>query len=370
MDYKILTDDYDEGVVEQVESLLKLPVFADLKVRVMPDTHQGKGCVIGFTANMAKRIVPNLVGVDIGCGVLAVKLPEPITDFGELDSIILNKVPSGFNIHNEYHHNDIIEFSSNIKTLVSWNHIEESVGGIERVMRALGTLGGGNHFIEVGEDSNGDHWLFVHSGSRNLGNKVATYWQHEAVKYVNSQKGIMYDVPDDLAFLEGFEALCYRQDVQNVQTYATVNRLFIAKAIIGNLFDIEPVERINTIHNYIDLDGMVRKGAVSANKHQELVIPMNMAEGAILARGLGNPDWNYSAPHGAGRKLSRTKAKKELNLDDFEKDMGGIYTTSVSAKTLDEAPRAYKDSNTVIKHAINTIEIIDIIKPVYNFKAQ
>lgn len=369
MDYKILTDDYDEGVVGQVESLLKLPAFADLKVRVMPDTHQGKGCVIGFTANMEKRVVPNLVGVDIGCGVLAVKLTEPITDFGELDSIINTKVPSGFNIHNEYHHNDIIDFSSNIKAIVSWNQIEENVGGIDRVMRALGTLGGGNHFIEVGEDSKGDHWLFVHSGSRNLGNKVATYWQQEAVKYVNSKTGSFYVVPDDLAFLEGLEASCYYQDVQTVQTYADINRLFIAKTIIENLFDTEPTKSINTVHNYIDKHGMVRKGAVSAKYYQELVIPMNMAEGVILARGLGNEDWNYSAPHGAGRKLSRTKAKKQLTLDDFEKDMGGIYTTSVSDKTLDEAPRAYKDSNTVIKHALNTIEIIDTIKPVYNFKA-
>jgi len=394
-DLKIFTKNIEEEALKQIDLLLEQEAFRNSKIRIMPDVHVGKGCVIGFTADLGKKIVPNLIGVDISCGLLTIKLGKIDLDLAKLDEVIREYIPYGFNVH-ETKKNSFPQ----IKTLKCFRDLKDT----KRLERSIGTLGGGNHFIEVGEDEDSNKYLVIHTGSRNLGKQVAEYYQMKADHLCNynhaefnQKKEILIKeykeqgrktelkealkeltkaykinqniIPRDLAYLEEVYRDEYLHDMQICQEFAKLNRQTIAD-IICRKMNIKALESFETVHNYIDLvSNIVRKGAISAKKDEILLIPINMRDGCIIAKGKGNPDWNYSAPHGAGRLMSRRKAKEILIFDDFKKSMAGIYSTSVNKDTLDEAPFAYKPIEEIIENINDTAEIIKIIKPIYNFKA-
>lgn len=326
----------------------------DSKIRIMPDYHKGKGCVIGTTMTLTDRVNPNVVGVDISCGVSSMVFSTlRNVDLEWLDKIIKEKVPTGFNVHNSAKENDNIAFLDDL--IADYKEIGTTK---EYVMNSIGTLGGGNHFIELGKASDGKYMLSVHSGSRNLGMKIASHYASKS----DSDGNITGKVFED-----------YLNDMKIVQEYARVNRATILFSIFNEIKRMQFVEFdtiINSVHNYIDTDDMIlRKGAISAKKGEVLVIPMNMKDGILVCLGLGNDDWNQSAPHGAGRTKSRGMAKKEIKLEDFEKDMEGIYSSSVNKSTLDEAPTAYKPYKEIVD-AIDgvTVKVMQIVKPVYSHK--
>ncbi|WP_062353556.1 RtcB family protein [Bacillus kwashiorkori] len=377
-----------EAAIKQIEELCHQDFLKDTKIRIMPDYHAGKGCVIGTTIKLKDKVVPNLVGVDVGCGVLTVKLKDKKIDFHTLDQVIRQFVPSGIDIHTE-------ESANQIKTEYPVPELfKASILSENKSLLSLGTLGGGNHFIEVSEDSYGYHYLTIHTGSRYVGSKIANYYQKLAIAnhrrqdltehidrlkrenrhneiqaFIESYKGQHPVIPDDLAYLEGDGFENYIYDMKLAQSYAVANRTEIARKILEKM-QLTELDRFDTIHNYIDTDAMIlRKGAVSAKKGERLIIPINMRDGSILAKGKGNPEWNYSAPHGAGRVLSRTKAMQTLSMEEFHQAMEGIYTTSVMKDTLDEAPMAYKPMAEIMETVEETVEIQEFIKPVYNFKA-
>lgn len=378
-----------DTALEQIEELCNQAFLKDAKISIMPDYHAGKGCVIGTTIQLKDKVVPNLVGVDVGCGVLTVKLQDKKVDFNKLDQVIRSKVPSGMDVHTEETVGQIKTGFPPVKEFRAEHILSEN-----KSLHSLGTLGGGNHFIEVSADSDGHHYLTIHTGSRYVGSRIATYYQKVAISKLRNndlteiieklkeegrQKEIQsviqaYQertpvIPNDLAYLEGNDFHDYIHDMKLAQEYAKANREEIARVIIDQL-GFEEANRFDTVHNYIDTENLIlRKGAVSAQKGERLIIPINMRDGSILAVGKGNEEWNYSAPHGAGRVLSRTKARKALSMDDFHTTMKGIWTTSVSEDTLDEAPMAYKSMNEILEKAEETVEIATIIKPVYNFKA-
>ena len=394
---KVFAKDLEDGAKEQIVKLLDQNFVEGSNVRIMPDVHQGMGCVIGFTADMGDKVIPNIVGVDIGCGMLTVELGKLDIDFPTLDKIIQDKVPSGRNVHSSRNY----DFDK-LQDL----HIFRELRDTRRIERSVGTLGGGNHFIEVGEDSKGDKYLVIHSGSRNLGLQVARFYQNLAIDLC-SGKGEFYEekeriikaykeegkrnrikpalkllekqyknlepkYPKDLCYLTGEYRDHYLHDMRICQQYASANRKAMADIILTNLLkkSLDNFTNFETVHNYINFkDNIIRKGAISAYEGEKLLIPINMRDGSILATGKGNPDWNYSAPHGAGRVLSRTMAKEQLTLESFKDSMEGIYSTSVSEKTLDESPFAYKPIEDIIDTIGDTVEIIDIIRPVYNYKA-
>ncbi|MDN3017434.1 RtcB family protein [Paenibacillus sp. BSR1-1] len=386
---KVFSNYPQETALEQIQELCNQAFLKDTKISIMPDYHAGKGCVIGTTIQLKDKVVPNLVGVDVGCGVLTVKLQDKKVDFNKLDQVIRTYVPSGMEIHSD-------ETAQFINT--SFPSAEEfkaqHILSQNKSRYSLGTLGGGNHFIEVSVDTDGCHYLTIHTGSRYVGAKIANYYQKVAISKlrnhdltemidklkasgrqkeiqaaIQSYKEINPVIPNDLAYLEGEDFDHYIHDMKLAQAFAKANREEIARAITENM-GLEEQDRYDTVHNYIDTDNLIlRKGAVSAQKGERLIIPINMRDGSILAVGKGNEDWNYSAPHGAGRVLSRTKAVKTLKLDDFHNTMKGIWTTSVSEETLDEAPMAYKSMNEILEKVEETVEIASIIKPVYNFKA-
>ena len=324
----------------------------------MPDVHEGLGCTIGTTMTIQDKIVPNLVGVDIGCGIETIKLKNRKLDLEELDRIIYDYIPSGFNIRNKEH-----KYAQNITfhNLVCRNHVD-----IKRARLSIGTLGGGNHFIEVNQNEKGELYLNVHSGSRHLGKQVADYYQKLAYVKLKSKS---IKIKKYLAYLEGQDYHNYLNDMAIVQKYAVYNRKAIVDEIINRMkFEIE--EQFTTIHNYIDLDFMIlRKGAISAKKGEKILIPINMRDGSLICMGKGNKDWNYSAPHGAGRVMSRKEAKRQVRLEEFKESMRGIYTTSVNKSTIDEAPMAYKSIDEIMESIRDTAEILEVIKPIYNFKA-
>jgi len=352
----------------------------------MPDAHAGAGCTIGTTMTISDKIVPNLVGVDIGCGMETIKLKQKDIDFEKLDKVIYDHIPSGFDIRKKQH-----KYVENIdlNSLVCKKHVD-----LERARLSIGTLGGGNHFIEVNRDSDGALYLVVHSGSRHLGKQVAEYYQElgyrelmdinrmkaEFVRKLKEKRGekeirdeIEKNSPDkiskQLAYVQGESFNHYLHDMKIVQQYAAYNRKAIVDEIISRM-GFEPEDQFTTIHNYIDLSCMIlRKGAISARKGEKVLIPINMRDGSLICVGKGNKDWNYSAPHGAGRLMSRRKAKETISLEEFKKSMDGIYTTTVNRSTLDECALAYKPMDEIIGNIQDTVEIIDIIKPVYNFKA-
>lgn len=355
----VFTDNVESEAMAQIKELCDQEFVKDSIIRIMPDVHAGIGCTIGTTMTISDKIVPNLVGVDIGCGMETIKLRQKEIDFKKLDKVIYANIPSGFSIRKKQH-----KYTENIDcdSLVCKNHVS-----LERARLSIGTLGGGNHFIEVNKDSEGTLYLVVHSGSRHLGKQVAEYYQKLAYSELKNKSAVK--ISRQLAYVHGRSYNNYLNDMKIVQQYAVYNRKAIVDEIINRMgFDIE--EQFTTIHNYIDLDGMIlRKGAISARKGEKVLIPINMRDGSLICVGKGNKDWNYSAPHGAGRIMSRRQAKQTISLDEFKKTMEGIYTTTVSRDTIDECALAYKPMDEIINNIHDTVEIVDIIKPVYNFKA-
>ncbi|MFA7370554.1 MAG: RtcB family protein [Sphaerochaetaceae bacterium] len=357
---KVFATSIDSGAREQIKTLLDQDFIKGAKVRIMSDVHVGVGCVIGFTADLKDRVVPNIVGVDIGCGVLTVELGQLKVDLAKLDQLIYSRIPAGKNMHKQ----KVVHF----EPLYELRMFKE-LQNLERLENSIGTLGGGNHFIELGEDSRGNSYLTIHSGSRNLGTQVARYYQNSAVKMCRTE-GLTY--PRNLCFLQGKHREAYLHDMAICQEYAQLNRETMATIILNNLVkrDLSDFPSFHSIHNYINFkDNIIRKGAISAYEGERLLIPINMRDGSILGFGRGNRDWNYSAPHGAGRVLSRTEAKAQLTLEAFKKSMEGIYSTSVHKGTLDESPAAYKQIDEILASIGETVAIEEIIKPCYNFKS-
>jgi len=356
---KVFTENIDSGAIEQIMELCDQEFVKDSIIRIMPDAHAGIGCTIGTTMTISDKVVPNLVGVDIGCGMETIKLKQKQVDFEKLDRIIHKYIPSGFDIREKQH--KYVEYTA-LDNLACKKHVN-----LERARLSIGTLGGGNHFIEVNKDKNQTLYLVVHSGSRHLGKQVAEYYQKLAYKELANSKAVK--ISKHLAYVQGESYSNYLNDMKIVQQYAVYNRKAIVDEII-NRMGLEIEEQFTTIHNYIDLDSMIlRKGAISAKKGERVLIPINMRDGSLICIGKGNKDWNFSAPHGAGRLMSRRKAKETISLEEFKRTMEGIYTTTVNRATLDECALAYKPMDEIINNIQDTVEIVDIIKPVYNFKA-
>ena len=393
-DLKIFTDNIEKEALEQINTLIEQPAFEDCKIRIMPDVHAGAGCVIGFTADLGDKVIPNIVGVDIGCGMLTVDLGKIDIDFEKLDAAIKKVVPSGRNIHEGRK----VKFDK-----ISELHCFRDLKDTKRFERSIGTLGGGNHFIEIDADDSGNKYLVIHSGSRNLGKQVADYYQNLAIEIMQGKDKLYamqnkliaeykangrkkeiesaikelhkkfnpnpLNIPKELCYLTGEYREKYLHDMKICQEFAVLNRKTMADAIIQEMGFVE-LSRFETIHNYIEHEtNMVRKGAISAKDGEMLLIPINMRDGCILGVGKGNEDWNVSAPHGAGRIMSRSKAKENVSLEEFENSMKGIYTTTVNQSTIDESPMAYKPIDEILKFVVDTVDIIKIIKPIYNFKA-
>lgn len=348
-DCKVFIDNVEEAALSTIYSILDDEVSANVPVRIMPDTHEGVDIVIGFTMPISDRVNPNHIGVDIGCGVICGRIPKMTMSLAEIDERIRVAVPMGF-AHQSTPHPFAAENPA-FETLAK--KIGQDPDG---VLRQLGTLGGGNHFIEIGE-ANGEWYLFIHTGSRNFGLQVCKY--HAAKAKANESK-----------YLFGDDMKEYFDDMLVAQRFASQNRCAIVASIMAAL-DITGEYVCDTTHNYIDFTrNMIRKGAVRAEAGEMLVIPMNMRDGVLLCHGKGNPDWNYSAPHGAGRVLARGKAKRQLDMEEFERQMEGIYSTSVCPSTLDESPMAYKDMQTIIDCIGDTVTVEKIIKPILNIKAK
>ena len=382
----------EDEAIEQIRRMCDYELTAGSRVRIMPDVHAGKGCTIGTTMTIKDKACPNIVGVDIGCGMYTVRLAEKELDFEAIDDAC-HFIPSGKNVWD----GRIERFD--LTALRCYRSLKQS----RRLERSLGTLGGGNHFIEIDRASDGTYYLIIHSGSRNLGKQVAEIYQRLAVdlhtgkeEYFRNrydlireykeqgrrseiQKALkdlehsfktqMLTVPDDICWLYGQYLDDYLHDVRICQEFACRSREKMAEIILERT-GMTAAESFNTIHNYIDTDEMIlRKGSIAAHKGEKVLIPINMRDGSVIAVGKGNPEWNYSAPHGAGRIMSRTKAKATVDMEEYRKSMEGIYTTSVNEGTLDEAPMVYKSLEDIIDVIRDSVDILDIMKPVYNFKA-
>lgn len=393
---KVFTDVIDETSLKQIQLLCNQEFTAGEKIRLMPDVHAGAGCTIGTTMTIKDKIVPNLVGVDIGCGMETLvihKDSDVAKNFSGavLDKIIRKNIPCGFDIRKKAH-----DFVSEVE----WNKVKGKYTK-NRAILSLGTLGGGNHFIEADKDDEGNLYIVVHSGSRHAGLEIAEYYQEMAWNQLNQKTKADLDsmiaelkatgrqseieekrikmnaqiktaIPKDLAYVSGYLFDDYINDMKIMQHFAALNRKAMIDTIsIGLRIKKEDlIEQFTTIHNYIDIENMIlRKGAVSAKKGEKLLIPINMRDGSLVCIGKGNEDWNCSAPHGAGRVMSRMKAKRELNLEEFKAEMSGIYSTTVSKATLDEAPMAYKTMDDIVNNINPTANIEKIIKPIFNFKA-
>ncbi len=387
---KIFTDLADSASLAQVQELCNQEFTAGSRIRLMPDIHAGAGCTIGTTMTIRDKVVPNLVGVDIGCGMETVRLRESRMEMQKLDRLIREKIPSGFEIRKEPHrYAEEIDLSE----LACAAHVN-----LPRAEKSIGTLGGGNHFIEIDRDDEGNLYLVVHSGSRHLGVEVAKYYQEEGYKVLNRsddasvkemidrmkaegrQKEIRKerkklkntkrtDIPKALAYVSGELFDRYIHDMKIVQRFAALNRQAMTDEILRGM-KLHAEERFTTIHNYIDTDSMIlRKGAVSSQKGEQLLIPVNMRDGSLICVGKGNEDWNCSAPHGAGRLMSRSEAKQSFTVSEFKKQMENVYTTSVNRETLDECPMAYKGMENILDNIGPTADVVRIIRPIYNFKA-
>ena len=417
---KIFNDYVEETALAQVYAIMEHPVSKDVKVRFMPDIHAGAGATIGTTMEMKDRVVPNMIGVDIGCGVAGIELANEEIDFEKLDKVIRHNVPSGRNVRAKSMANTLsmeeIKYVFSSKYIGTRDNFEDFLSRIKEicnrtkqnydyVISSIGTLGGGNHFIEINQDERGRNYLIVHSGSRNFGLKVALYHQAIAevdktkmtdeeynkklaeIKKKNSGKEIEIAIKKlkkekegkkkvtttGMEFLIGEEKKQYIKDMIIAQNYAKLNRQAILYSITKNSDLFENINNYNveSVHNYIGDDDIVRKGAISAYEGEKVIIPLNMADGSLIGLGKGNKDWNYSAPHGAGRLMSRSKAKKEIKLEDFEKVMAdaGIWTSCVKQSTLDESPMAYKNADEIIKYLEPTVEITAHLSVKYNYKA-
>ena len=383
---KVFTNNVDETATGQIIDLCNQEFVKDSQIRIMPDTHAGAGCTIGTTMTIQDKIVPNLVGVDIGCGmeVVVIDKNKEEINFDYLDETIRKFVPSGLRIGDKEH-----RFSK----MIGFDGVRAPFT-LQRAQKSIGTLGGGNHFVELNEDDKGNVYIVIHSGSRNLGKQIAEYYQNFAYEQLIDVTSIKDDIikrlteegrakeiqktlrgiqkpkiRKELAYLEGQGFKDYMNDMNIAQKYAALNRKAMIDEIVTKM-DWKITDQFTTIHNYIDIENMIlRKGAISAQKDERVIIPINMRDGSIIAFGKGNPDWNFSGPHGAGRIMSRKKAKESLSLEEVQNTMTEVWTTSVVESTIDEAPMVYKPMNEIIENTKETIDIKHIIKPLYNFKA-
>lgn len=386
---KIYTDVIEDTAKKQIAALCDSPAFKGTKIRIMPDVHAGAGCTIGTTMTIKDKIVPNMVGVDIGCGMELAKLKERVIDLKALDKLIRDKIPAGMTSRKTVH-----PYTSQIDLtqLRCYAHVNVSLA-----RHSIGTLGGGNHFIEIDEDDEGCKYLVVHSGSRHLGLEVAGYYQTMAYKNLcNAEAGKITAainklkkagkthkiqstvaklkekrpvIEPDTAYAYGQLFDDYIHDMKIIQQFAAVNRKAMVNEIVTGL-NLTVTDGFTTIHNYVDTDEMIlRKGAVSAKKGERLLIPLNMRDGSLICVGKGNADWNESAPHGAGRLISRAKAFATLSMEEFKREMNGIYSTSICKETLDESPMAYKGVDDILNNITPTVTVVKRILPIYNFKA-
>ncbi|MCI8949695.1 MAG: RtcB family protein [Lachnospiraceae bacterium] len=389
---KVYTDQIEESAKSQIKMLCDQEYVKELKIRIMPDVHAGAGCTIGTTMTIRDKVVPNLVGVDIGCGMETIRIRNKHIELEKLDRLIYEKIPAGFRIretpHRYYEEIDLQELRCLRGGLIQVNHAALS----------LGTLGGGNHFIEADKDEDGRIYVVIHSGSRHLGLEVAQYYQELAYQSLNEntkadlnrmiaeykmagkekeiqrairkrKAQVLTSIPRPLAYVSGSLMEDYIHDMKLVQQFAMLNRKAMMDEIIRGL-KLKVEEEFTTIHNYIDTKTMIlRKGAVSARSGEKLLIPINMRDGSLICIGKGNEDWNCSAPHGAGRLMSRAQAKQSFTVSEYKKQMKGVYTTSVNSETLDECPMAYKGIEEIVENIDETAAIVNRIRPIYNFKA-
>lgn len=409
-DVKIFTDNIDETALAQIKELLSINVFSDKKIRIMPDVHAGAGCVIGFTGDLGDKVIPNIVGVDIGCGMRIINL-------GKLDDIdyhgfhehILGNVPSGMIVREDRFGfkplvGEEMEIYREAKRLVTQLHCYRDLKDSGRINMAIGSLGGGNHFIELDKDDDGNVYLVIHTGSRNLGKQVADFYQAKAIKHLTAgadeleskirrtieeykaagrrkelqgvitkmrseQYGAVPSLPDRLCYVEGEAREQYLHDMRLCQRWAVLNRKLIAMLLMKFFPGVEVKDEFESVHNYISDDNIIRKGSISAALGERCIIPLNMRDGSLLCTGKGNRDWNCSAPHGAGRVLSRSQAYEKITMEDFEASMRGIYSESITDSTRDESPMVYKPASEIIANIGDTVTIDSIIRPIFNFKA-
>lgn len=385
---KVFTDVVDSESISQVIELLNQPYSENSRIRMMPDIHAGAGCTIGTTMTITDKVCPNLVGVDIGCGMETIRIKESFIEPQALDKLIRREIPSGFSIRSKEH-----RFAKEIELerLICAKQVD-----IAKAYKSIGTLGGGNHFIEADKDDEGNIYIVVHSGSRHLGLEICKHYQKAGFDALNSRKSEVNEIvarlkaegreseiqktllamgapsvhiPKELAYVEAHLMDAYLHDMAIAQEFARLNRMAMIDTIEKGL-KLHVVEQFTTVHNYIDIESMIlRKGAVSARVGEKLLIPINMRDGSLICIGKGNADWNYSAPHGAGRLMSRSEAKAQFTLSEYKKQMEGIYTTSVGRGTIDECPMAYKNMDDIVDNITPTAEIVKVIKPIYNFKA-
>lgn len=410
-DIKIFTDNVEYNAMDQLRQLLAIDVFSKSRIRVMPDVHAGAGCVIGFTGDIGDKVIPNIVGVDIGCGVLVqpFEIKKGI-DYHSLNELIINNIPSGRDVRDSVElqlDNKYMKIYSEAKEIVKQMKCFRDLKDTKRLNKSIGSLGGGNHFIEIDKEEAGKHYLMIHTGSRDLGRQVASIYQKLAVKnqsgwaeLMEVQKKMIEEykaaerrpelqdaiaklhctfkmrrpaVPEDLCWLEGEYKEDYLHDMKLCQRWAELNRRLISEILLDGLNELGYISEVEpqweSVHNYIDDNNLIRKGAISAEEGQLCVIPLNMRDGSLICEGLGNPDWNNSAPHGAGRIMSRAQAFHSLTMDDFRRSMTGIYSESINEAVIDEAPMVYKPKDEIIANIAGTVRIINLIKPVFNFKA-
>ena len=388
----VMTDQVEEECISQIITLCNQEIFKDSQIRIMPDCHSGKGCVIGFTAKIKDKIIPNLVGVDISCSISTYKLNVKEVDFEYLDQVIRKYIPSGMSVRSTV--SKLVSQELKDKIYQVCKDIND-VDGYRRHLQSIGSLGGGNHFIEINKDKDGYIWLSVHCGSRNFGKKICEYHQNKAIKRYQKRKEEKREymlsqiepkdrqewirnhidsekLPEDLRYLDGEDLDLYVEHMKVAEEFATVNHKVIVDEICSHM-NWTVVDSIFTHHNYIEFLGnremIIRKGSISAKKDERVIIPLNMKDGSIIGVGKGNSQWNESAPHGAGRVLSRGKAKEILSIDEFQDKMKDVWSSCISENTLDESPMAYKDMNVIIDSIGETVEIVDRIIPIYNYKA-
>lgn len=409
-DVKIFTDNIEENALSQISRLLSIDVFADRKIRIMPDVHAGAGCVIGFTGDLGDKVIPNIVGVDIGCGMRVLNLGRiPGIDYHAFHEHIRGNVPSGMIVREERFGfkplvGEEMEIYREAKQLVASLRCYRELKDSGRICKAIGSLGGGNHFIELDKDDEGNIYLVIHTGSRNLGKQVAEIYQAKAVRHLcegaddfdekikrtieeykaagrrselqavisrmrGEQRLAEPSLPAPLCYVEGEARENYLHDMRLCQRWACLNRKLISLLLLKFFSGVTVKEEFESVHNYISDDNVIRKGAISAAAGERCIIPLNMRDGSLICTGKGNPDWNCSAPHGAGRVLSRTQAYEKISMEDFEASMRGIYSESVNEFTLDESPMAYKPAEEIIANIGDTVDIDCVIRPVFNFKA-
>lgn len=409
-DVKIFTDNIEQSAIDQIKQLLDIDVFADRKIRIMPDVHAGAGCVIGFTGNLGDKVIPNIVGVDIGCGMRVLRLGNAgDIDFHAFHEHIRSNVPSGMIVREDRFGfkplvGEEMDIYREAKQLVTGLRCYRDIKDSARINKAIGSLGGGNHFIELDKDDDRNIYLVIHTGSRNLGKQVAEIYQAAAIRHLTpgadefeetvrrtigeykaaGRRSELQEViiqmrkehriaepalPADLCYVEGEAREDYLHDMRLCQRWAVLNRKLISLLLLRFFPDVEVMEEFESVHNYISDDNIIRKGSISAAEGEKCIIPLNMRDGSLICTGKGNPDWNCSAPHGAGRVLSRSQAYERITMDDFKASMSGIYSESVTESTRDESPMVYKPASEIIANIGDTVSINTIIRPIFNFKA-